>query len=240
MSERKDKRKSRRTIPTFLDLEDPNNISGVSLDDLPESVKRALQALSTEEKAAEVLIERFNASKKRIGKRIKEMGNLGISYSTKSVRLYHQAKELYCLGYFESAIAVCRAAAEYLAYEIFVEQIDIEGERETIELLGESLDFRKIVNDFLCSAKRKNKFIDNKSKGLFNKIYDLGNKWIHPKESEQGGLCAEDEAKRAVEMLRQLIVSLRSVLNDYQIEKGTLKTKSKSAQKYKRGIKLVG
>ena len=227
-----------KTISVFLDLEDPNNISGVSLDGLPNSAKQALKALSTDEKVAEVFIGRFIANKKRIGKRIKEMGSLGISYSTKSVKLYHQAKELYCLGYFESAIMVCRATVEYLAYEIFVEQIDIESERETIELLAESLDFRKIVNDFLCSSKRKSKFIDDKSKKLFNKIYDLGNKWIHPKKSEQSELCAESEAKRVVESLRQLINSLRNLFDDYKIEKGTLKMKNVSIQKYKRGIRL--
>ena len=234
------KKASNKKIPVFLDLEDPNNIFGVSLDGLPDPAKQALKALSTDEEVAEVFIARFIANKKRIGKRIKKIGNLGISYSTKSVKLYHQAKELYCLGYFESAIMVCRATAEYLAYEIFVEQIDIEGERETIELLAESLDFRRIVNDFLCSSKRKKKFIDDKSKELFNKIYDLGNKWIHPKQSEQTGLNVENEAKKAVEMLRQLIDSLRNVLDDYKIEKGTLKIKSVRRKKYKRGIKLEG
>lgn len=227
-----------KTVSVFLDLEDPNNISGGSLEGLPESTKKALQALSTDEKVADVLIDKFIVNKQQIGKRVKEMGNLGISYSTKSVKLYHQAKDLYALGYFESAIMVCRATAEYLVYEIFVERINIEGDRKTIELLAESLDFRKIVNDFICSPKNGNQYIDQPSKKLFNNLYDLGNKWIHLKQSEQVGLNVENEAKIAIETLRKLIDSLRNVFNDYRIEKGSLKMKTESIGKYKRGIKL--
>jgi len=229
-----------KTISVFLDLEDPNNISCFPSKDLPESAKMALLAMGTNEKVAEILICRFLADKQGIGKRIKEMGNLGISYSTKSVKLYHQAKELYCLGYFESAIMLCRATAEYLAFEIFVERINIEGDREMIEQLAESLDFRKIVNDFLCSSKKPATHIDVNSKKLFNSLYDLGNRWIHPKQSEQTGLNVEIEAKNAVEMLKQLIVSLRNVFIDYKVEKGSLKLKIESTKKYKRGIKLEG
>lgn len=229
-----------KTISVFLDLEDPNNISGASLKGLPEATQKALKAMSTDEKVAEILIGRFMADKQGIGKRAKEMGNLGMSYSTKSVKLYHQAKDLYCLGYFESAIMVCRATAEYLAFEIFVERIDIKGDRERIEQIAESLDFRKIVNDFLCPSKSSNMLIDGSSKKLFNSLYDLGNRWIHPKQSKQTGLKVESEAKKAVDMLRQLIDSLRNVFIDYQIEKGSLKLKTESVQKYKRGIKLQG
>lgn len=231
---------SKKTMSVFLDLEDPNNISGAPLNDLPEAAKKALQAMSTDEKVAEILIGRFVADKQGIGRRVKEMGNLGISYSTKSVKLYHQAKDLYCLGYFESAIMVCRATAEYLAFEIFVERIDIEGDRVRIEQLAESLDFRKIVNDFLCSSKNSSVIIDDSSKILFNSLYNLGNRWIHPKQSEQTGLNVGCEAKKAVGMLRQLIDSLRNVFTDYRVEKGSLKLKTESAQKYKRGIKLEG
>lgn len=229
-----------KTVPVFLDLEDPNNTSGVSLDNLPEVVKKAIQKMSTDDKVANVLIGRFIANKQEIGQRVKEMGNLGISYDTKSVRLYHQAKELYCLGYFESAIILSRATAEYLAYEVFVERIDIEGDREIIELLAESLDFRKIVNDFLCSSKRKNKLIDEQSQKLFNDIYTLGNRWIHPKQAEQTKIDVRNEAKNAVETLRQLIDSLRNVFTDYQIKNGALILKKDSLGKYKRGIKLGG
>lgn len=229
-----------KTISVFLDLEDPNNISGGSLEGLPDLAKKALQALSTDEKVAELFIGRFIAGKRDIGKRVKEMGNLGISYSTKSVKLYHQAKDLYCLGYFESAIMVCRATAEYLAYEVFVERIDVEEAREVIERKADNLDFRKIVNDFLCSSKRTNKLIDDGSKKLFNDIYDLGNRWVHPKQLEQVRLNVEDEAKKAVNMLKQLIYSLRNVLIDYHIEKGALKIKKESINKYKRGIRLEG
>lgn len=232
------KKTHNKTISVFLDLEDPNNISGGSLDGLSESAKKALQALSTDEKIAELFIGRFIAGKQKIGRRVKEMGNLGISYSTKSVKLYHQAKDLYCLGYFESAIMVCRATAEYLVYEIFVERIDMEGEREVIEQKADNLDFRKILNDFLHSSKNGNKYIDYSSKKLFNNLYDLGNKWVHPKQSEQAGLSVENEAKKAVNMLKQLIDSLRNVFVDYQIKKGVLRIKKESIDKYKRGIKL--
>lgn len=219
--------KDDKKTPFYLDLEDPNNTSGVSLEGLPENVKKAFQSMSTDEKSGEVIIERFINNKQAIGKRIKEMSNLGISYDTKSVKLYHQAKELYCLGYFESAIMVCRATAEYLANEIFVEQVDIHGERETIEQIAEDIDFRKIVNNFLYSPKRPKKFIDESSKNLFNSLYDLGNKWIHPNLSKQKKLEIDAESKKAIEMLRELINSLRGVLIDYQIEKRALKLKPK-------------
>jgi len=234
------KQKSQNTIPVFLDLEDPNNLQGGDLSGLPEQTKEAIKSLSTDEKVADTFLSRFLVNKTSIGKRIKEMGNLGISYSTKSVHLYHQAKELYSLGYFESAIMVSRSTAEYLAYEIFVERINLEGDRSTIELIGENIDFRKIVNDFLCSKKRPTRFIDQTSKDLFNQIYDLGNRWIHPKRSQQEGLDIEKESKDAVIMLKQLIDSLRNVFVDNTIEKGMLKAKPEAIEKYKRGIKLEG
>lgn len=231
---------NKKTITVFLDLEDPNNISGIPLNNLPIAAKKALRSMSTDEKVSEILIGRFLENKQGIGKRIKEMGNLGMSYSTKSVSLYNQAKDLYSLGYFESTIIACRATAEYLAFEVFVERIDIDGDRQRIEQLAESLDFRKIVNDFLCSPKRSSVLIESNSKELFNSIYNLGNRWIHPKQSEQTGLKVEIEAKRAVDMLRQLIDSLRNVFTDYSVEKGSLKIKAESVNKYKRVIKLEG
>lgn len=226
------------TSSVFLDLEDPNNLHGGDLSGLPEEAQKAIKNLSTNKKVAEVFLEKFLANKESIGKRIKETGNLGISYSTKSVHLYHEAKELYSLGYFYSTIMVCRSTTEYLAYEIFVERIDLEDNRITIEMIAEDLDFRKIVNDFLCPKGNTSPFIDAETKKLFNKIYDLGNDWVHPKRSKQQSFNVQSEAKKSLEMLRKLIDSLRNVLIDHDIEKGQLKIKETSREKYKRGIKI--
>jgi len=232
------KLKPKNTINVFLDLEDSNNLHGGNLSGLPEHAKQAIKKLSTDEKIAEILLSRFEVNKKAIGKRAKQMGNLGISYSTKSVHLYHEAKELYSLGYFESAIMVCRSTAEYLAYEIFVERIDLEGNRTDIEMKAEDLDFRKIVNDFLHPEKSTNFLIDKDTKDLFNQIYDLGNNWVHPKRFKQKRLNLQEESKKAVEMLRQLIDLLRNVFVDHTLEKGVLKIKPEAKKKYKREIKL--
>ncbi len=57
---------NKKMIPIFLDLEDPNNVSSVSLEGLPEAAKKAQQALSTDEKVAEVFIGRFIAEKQGV------------------------------------------------------------------------------------------------------------------------------------------------------------------------------
>ena len=95
------------TMLTFLDL-DP--IEGVGA--------------TSDEAAAKVLLDRFQPSIALIGKRKKQLKRIGISYDTPSVALYDQAKDLFCLGYFVSAIIMCRSTAEYLAFEIFFEEFN--------------------------------------------------------------------------------------------------------------------
>ena len=130
----------------------------------------------SDEVAAETLLSKFQPILSSIGKRRKQL-KTGIFYDTPSVALYDQAKDLYCLGYFVSTIMVCRSTAEYLAYEIFIEEVELEGEREILESIAESLDFRKIVNNFLHNPKKGYQIIDVDTRDLFNKLYDLGNQW---------------------------------------------------------------
>ncbi|MEK7598000.1 MAG: hypothetical protein AAB441_05135 [Patescibacteria group bacterium] len=211
-------KQTQKLMSVYLDLENNRTLSNLNDDD-----------------CSELILGKFELNKNNIGKRYKSSPSLGISYDTESVRLYHQAKELYCLGYFESTIMVCRATAEYLAFEIFVEQIDLQGERKQIETIAENLDFRKIVNNFLVKGIKP--LIDNDSKDLFNQLYDLGNNWIHPKEKQED-LNVEKEAEKAFLLLGKLMQSLRNVLFDYEIVKGVL-TRKQNSRKYYRGIKLA-
>lgn len=204
-------------MDVFLDLE-PINMGNIS-----------------DEVAAETLLEKFRPSLSAIGKRRKQL-KTGIYYDTPSVALYDQAKDLYCLGYFVSTIMVCRSTAEYLAYEIFIEEVELDGEREILEAIAGGLDFRKIVNDFLHNKKNGYQIIDSKTHDLFNKLYDLGNQWIHPKKVKKG-IRIEDEALTAIEVLGSLLSSLRDVMNDYDISEGKF-IKKPTARKKKRGISL--
>lgn len=131
---------------------------------------------------------------------------------------------------------LCRSISEYLAYELFVERVNIEAKTETIEKLAESLDCRKIVNDFLYSDLEDQSIISKKAKQNFNKIYDIGNNWVHPKLNKQ----EEDVQKIAKEtllQLRELLIELRNILNDYDIVNGRLSVKATSTQK--RPMKLA-
>lgn len=211
-------KQAHKLMSVFLDLESNSTLNNLSDGDY-----------------GKIIYGRFELNKNSIGKRYKSIPSLGISYDTESVRLYHQAKELYCLGYFESTIMVCRATAEYLAFEVFVEQIDLQGDRKQIESIAENLDFRKIVNNFL--AKGTQPLIDKNSRDLFNQLYDLGNNWIHPKE-KQVEVVVEEEAGKALSLLGKLMQSLRSVLFDYEIVNGVL-TRKQNSRKYYRGIKLA-
>jgi len=87
------------TMPVFLDLENGSPVG-----------------IFSDEELSQVILKKFDINKKKIGKRYKEIKKIGISYHTESVKLYNQAKELFCLGYFESSIIVCRSVAEYLAF----------------------------------------------------------------------------------------------------------------------------
>lgn len=189
-----------------------------------------------DELAAQVLLYKFDANKKDIGKRIKLVSPVGVIYNTHSVKLYHDATELFSLGYFESTIFVCRAAAEYLAYEIFVERIEIDGERSLIARIAEGLDFRRIVNDFLFRRNHQESIIDKGTADTFNKIYNLGNNRLHPKLNQESS-DIESDALESMSLLMELIDSLRRVFHDYEIDKGVLKPKP-NYKPPKRAIKL--
>lgn len=176
------------------------------------------------------LLKKYDVLIGSIGKRRRQIKTVGISYDTPSVAFYDQAKDLYCLGYFTSTILVCRSTAEYLAYEIFLEEVNLEGNAELIEAVAENLDFRKIVNEFLYNRKKGYEVIDKKTKDLFNSLYDLGNKWVHPKKFEKK-VKIEDEAFKAIDTLGDLISSLRDVLKDYVVKNGGLHKKPEGRKK---------
>ncbi|MFZ3069365.1 MAG: hypothetical protein WA052_03585 [Microgenomates group bacterium] len=180
------------------------------------------------------LLAKFEPNLSLIGKRIKRIKVGGILYDTPSVNLFDQAKDLFSLGYFASTIMVCRSIAEYLASEIFYEEVEIDGDRLIIEQLAESLDFRKIVNDFLYNHKKGYKIIDKNSAKLFNDLYDLGNQWVHPKRGNWGR-PVEEIAFESIEQLGTLIISLRDVMKDFDISKGVL-VKKLSGKKRQRPV----
>ena len=151
------------------------------------------------------------------------------------MKLYNQARDLFCLGYFESSIIVCRSVAEYLAFEIFVEQINLTAEREQIETIAENLDFRKIVNTFLVD--KNNPLIDKRTKQLFNELYDIGNNWVHPKR-KVGEISMEEKSKQSLNSLTELMQILRNIFNDMAPVNGIL-CKKPGSRNYRNGIKLA-
>ncbi len=204
------------TLEVFLDLDPEGDI--------------------TEESAASAVLDKFQPIISSIGKRKKQINNYGVFYDTLSVAMYDQAKDLFCLGYFVPTITICRSTAEYLAYEIFYEEIDLEGNSEVISSVAENLDFRKIVNEFLYNPSKNFKIIDKESCDLFNKLYSLGNIWIHPRRPEKS-LVIEAEALKAIHILGKLFSSLRNVMKDYEVKNGILK-KTPNGRIKKRAIRL--
>ncbi len=186
-------------INVFLDLDDPN------------STKNDVTVGEDE-------LARFY-DKENIGKRSKKIGAQGILYPTKSVDLYMRARRLYILGLFESSIMVCRTTAEYIANEIFENNINKNiNEKNILDFVCENMDFRKIVNNYLY----KYKVISKSDKEIFNKIYDMGNKYIHPKKDIKN---VEYDNEEIIKHLKSLIMSLRNMLNDYNIVNGKLRKK---------------
>jgi len=206
------------TIPVFLDME-----------------QRPSNSLSDKDYGKSLLVP-LESRLKDIGQRYKNVPNISMLYYTDSVKMYNQAKELYCLGYFEPSIIVCRSVAEYLAFELFVELIDLKSEREKIELIAENIDFRKIVNNFLYD--KTNPLIDKKTKELFNKIYDVGNRLVHPKSKGDSDKCLEEKAKEILESLTELMRANRNILNDMVPVNGFL-CKKPGSRNYRNGIKLA-
>jgi len=202
------------TIPVFLNLEGN---------------------LATDEEYSQRILAKFTLNQSEIGKRYKDIKPPGVTYYTESVKLYNQARDLFCLGYFESSIIVCRSVAEYLAFEIFVEQINLTAEREQIETIAENLDFRKIVDNFLVD--KENPLIDKKTKDIFHKLYDDGNKLVHPKR-RTGEITIEEKAKQVLDSLTELMQILRNVFNDMTPINGIL-CKKPGSRNYRNGIKLA-
>jgi len=199
-------------MDVFLDL-DPIEKENISNKDL-----------------ANLYLKKFSPILDSIGERIRDIKKIGVSYDTASVALYDQAKDLYFLGYFVSAIMVCRSIAEYLAYEIFFEEVEISGEEILLKSVAENLDFRKIVNEFLYNPKKGFIIIDKDSHDLFNEIYTLGNAWIHP-NSLGKVVKIKDESKMILGKVQLLISSLRDVIKDYDVSDGKLIKKTTARKK---------
>lgn len=186
----------------YLDLDNPSNIKDDNIVGINELA--------------------YFHDKESIGKRSKKMGAQGILYPTKSVDMYIQARRLYILGLFESSIIVCRATAEYIANEIFENNINKNIKNKNIlDFVCENMDFRKIVNNYLY----KYKIISRNDKEIFNRIYDTGNKYVHPKKNIKN---IENDSEELINKLKSLILSLRNMLNDYDIVNGILRKKGKN------------
>lgn len=176
------------------------------------------QHLLDDQTAGSNELSRFLLDKENIGKRAKKIGAQGILYPSKSVELFMEAKKLYVLGLFESSVMVCRATAEYIANEIFEKNIESIKSQELSNFIYKNIDFRKIVNGYLF----KYKIIEKNDKDKFNKIYDVGNKYIHPKKEMRN---TEKDCEDLIIFLKKLILSLRNVLKDHEIIDGMLRKK---------------
>lgn len=190
----------------------------------------------SDELILEIYSSRVQQESQGLIRRFRMITELGMSYDTLSVRLFHEARDLFVLGHFKSTIMVCRSTAEYLAYSLFISFTDIKGDLKKVEKIADELDFRKIVNDHLFKEINPLLKSKNNSKELFNSLYTLGNNWVHPKIIQRD-LNVEIQAEKALKMLRELINTEMSVLNDYDISNGALEKKTGS-RTYRRGIKL--
>lgn len=167
------------------------------------------------------LLVGFIGNQKLIGERYIKVHKARILNNIKSVHLFEQAERLYCFGLFDSAIMVSRSTAEYIASELLRENLSVIKDEGLLKnFIVDSIDFRKIVNDFLY----KNKIISKEIRKNFNDLYELGNNYVHPKSKS---LNPEEDALKAVTFLGNLISSLRNVLNEYDINNGILVEKTK-------------
>lgn len=171
------------------------------------------------DQVGEEFLMKFNVNKKLIGERYSKVHQPRILDGSRSVELFQQSKSLFCLGLFESSIMVSRSTAEYIASELLRENLTIiENEDGLKNFIVDSIDFRKIVNDFLYG-----KVIDKKVRKNFNDLYTLGNNYVHPKSES---LNAEQDALKAILLLDELICCLRNILNKYDIKNGVLVVKT--------------
>jgi hypothetical protein len=184
----------------------------------------------TDEEVAKTFLFKFQPSLVNIGRRVKQIKRIGIAYDTPSVAMYDQAKDLYGLGYFVSSIIVCRSTAEYLAFEIFLEKVELEGKTEIVESVAENLDFRKVVNEFLYNPKKGFTYISKDTHDIFNSLYSLGNDWVHPRKIKEK-VKIEEIAFKSLEMLGSLLSSLRDVMKDYEVIKGSFVKKATARKK---------
>lgn len=89
-------------------------------------------------------------------------------------------------------------------------KMQVENLDETLrKLIVENIDFRKTVNDYLFpNGHTFKEYKDN-----FNWIYDIGNKYVHPKVKEQYNF--KEDALEAVNKLRHIINNLKTIFNEY-------------------------
>ncbi len=141
---------------------------------------------------------------KDIAKRAKDIQpkSLGVFTPTQSLILFEQAKKLYILGLFESSIMVSRATAEYIANELLEDNLTSIKNAQLHTFILDNIDFRKAINGYLSP----NKIIKKEDNKALNKLYDIGNRYVHPKRQKTN---PEKDAREAIELCnREVIMSL--------------------------------
>jgi hypothetical protein len=93
----------------------------------------------------------------------------------KAVRFYVQAKMLYRDAFYEAAIMMARSVCEIVCYEILSSVPHPFGSPEEVERVS----FRKLAR-FLRDEKQ----LPATSFDLMNKLYDIGNNYVHPKGAQ--------------------------------------------------------
>lgn len=95
---------------------------------------------------------------------------------SQSVEFYIQAKMLYRDAFFEATIMMTRSVCEMICYELLDTISHPFGTRQDME----KENFRQLAKFLFNKAK----ILPQNSFKLMNKIYDVGNNYIHPKSNQ--------------------------------------------------------
>jgi hypothetical protein len=164
---------------------------------------------------AEGVVKGVQGDLEGIVKRRKEIEGFGIIHAeSKFTELIGEAVMTYELQFYYSTIAICGTMAERICYDfIDLSEIVFNGKPLTMEQKAYLYDlpFRQLL-EFLAEMK----IIDDASKSALHEIYNIRNKYVHFKTSQN----PQSDALKVLNSFCRIAERLFSMFRFYDVKDG--------------------
>ncbi|WP_143393242.1 hypothetical protein [Fimbriiglobus ruber] len=137
---------------------------------------------------------------------------VGWFYDRAPVRAYIQVKMMYRDGFYEATIMVSRSIAEMICYDRLDGVAHPFGSIQQVE--------RRCFRDLIRWLASNDSRITTKVFDNLNSLYDLGNKYVHPKSGQN----AKDDSLKALYLIGESVFEVYGVKSHAEMLGRTLRT----------------